>query len=60
MPVEVDIVLDVSDRLYAILKKDTQLIETTIKKFESTIKDVITKLDKSFDKLTKQLEGLKR
>lgn len=59
-PVDIDIVLDVSDRLFSLLKKDSDILKATIKDFKSTISDVINRLDKNFEKLTKQLEAIKK
>ena len=60
IPVELDIIIDVSDRLYALLKRDSELLKETVKDFKSTIKELIDKFDTNFEKLAKQLENIKK
>lgn len=60
MPIEHDLLIDVSDRLYNLLKKDSDLIRDAIKDFKNTVTELIAKFDKNFENLTRQLENVKK
>ena len=60
----VDIIHDVSDRVYNLtiqeLKKVNQMFNTTIKEFQSTIKDMMAIFNKAIKELSSKIDKLQR
>ncbi|KKM90405.1 hypothetical protein LCGC14_1239090 [marine sediment metagenome] len=63
-PIEIDIVHNISDRVYNLtvmeLKKINQMFNTTIKEFQSTIKDMMAIFNKAIKELSSKIDKLQK